>query len=98
MSVTEEAITPDAVTSSSPAPARRNNNGGNNQRNRKKTAFKGEIEELGSHVFTTSHEDPYKSQDYRKKIEAFELYIERIFTDPDDMICVLSVKTMNWNT
>ena len=90
MSVTEETPTPDATTSSSPTASRRNNNGGNGQRNRKKTAFKGEIDELGSHVFTTPHEDSYKSQDYRKNIEAFELYFERSFSDPDDMICVLS--------
>ena len=90
MSAAEETPTPDVATSSPSVNGRRNNNGGNGQRNKKKTSFKGEIDELGSHVFTTPHEDPYKSQDYRKNIEAFELYFERSFSNPDDMICVLS--------
>ena len=83
---------PDPVTSGGATSTQRNNGNNNHQRNRKKTVFKGEIEELGSHVFTTPHEDPYNSQDYRKNMEAFELFFERTLLDPDDMICVLSNK------
>jgi hypothetical protein len=81
---------PDPVTSGGSAATQRNNGGNNNQRNRRKTVFKREIEELGNHVFTTPHEGPYNSHDYRKNMEAFELFFERTLLDPDDMICVLS--------
>ena len=68
---------------------RQNNNDRNNNDSRRKPTFKGMVDELRSNVFVCPQEDPDKTQDYRKIMEAIEAYMYRELTDPEDMICVL---------
>ena len=92
---TGSAPTPDPAPSSGDTGQhnqgqRRNNNRGRD--NRRRPVFKGMIDELKSNVFVCPQEDPEKTQDYRKVMEAVEAYVYRELVDADDMICALEGK------
>ena len=94
----ETSPTPDPAPSSGSGQqnqqGQRRNNGdrGNNRDSRRRTVFKGKVEELKSNVFVCPQEDPDKTQDYRKVMEAIEAYMYRELEDPDDMMCILEAK------